>query len=156
MIAALFVANDGPYSNLPNVDPWTEDRDARLYPGPHPVVAHPPCERWGRYWFGGPSVKERKRLGDDLGCFGFALMAVRAFGGVLEHPAATHAWKIYELETPELTDADRKAAEEYAALQAVPDAARFLLRLGFEKGILHERKRTQALVDALENWRKRD
>jgi hypothetical protein len=102
MIAALFVAGDGPYLNLPGVDPWTAERDARLYPGPHPVVAHPPCERWGRYWFGGPSCAERKRLGDDLGCFGFALMSVRAFGGVLEHPAATHAWKIYELASPPL------------------------------------------------------
>jgi hypothetical protein len=100
MIAALFVAHDGPYVNQPGIDAWTEERDARLYPGPHPVIAHPPCERWGRYWFGGPSVKERKLLGDDLGCFGFALMTVRAFGGVLEHPAATHAWKIYELAAP--------------------------------------------------------
>lgn len=100
MIAALFVAKDGPYINHGNIDAWTEERDARLYPGPHPVIAHPPCERWGRYWFGGPSVKERKLLGDDLGCFGFALMTVRAFGGVLEHPAATHAWKVYELAAP--------------------------------------------------------
>lgn len=100
MIAALFVASDGPYVGKPDIDAWTEERDARLYPGPHPVVAHPPCERYGRYWFGGPSVKERKRLADDHGCFGFALMCVRAFGGVLEHPAATHAWKLYELNAP--------------------------------------------------------
>lgn len=100
MIAALFVARNGPYFGLSEVDPWDEDRDARLYPGPHPVVAHPPCERWGRYWFGGPSVKERKRLGDDLACFAFALMCVRSYGGVLEHPAATHAWKVYELAAP--------------------------------------------------------
>lgn len=102
MIAALFVDPKGPYINLPGIDAWTAERDARLYPGPHPVVAHPPCERWGRYWFGGPSVAERKRLGDDLGCFAFALMTVRAFGGVMEHPAATHAYKIYELATPPL------------------------------------------------------
>jgi hypothetical protein len=100
MVAALFVAENGPYVGLEGVDPWPESKDARLYPGPHPVIAHPPCQRWGRYWFGGPSVKERKRLGDDMGCFGFALMAVRAFGGVLEHPAATSAWKVYELTAP--------------------------------------------------------
>lgn len=99
-VAVLFASDNGPYMDLADVDAWTEERDARLYPGPYPVVAHPPCERWGRYWFGGPSVKERKRLGDDHGCFGFALLAVRAFGGVLEHPAATHAWKLYELAAP--------------------------------------------------------
>ena len=101
-VAALFVASDGPYSTMPGVDAWDIERDARLYPGPHPVVAHPPCERWGRYWFGGPSVKERKRLGDDMACFAHALLSVRAFGGVLEHPAATHAWKVYELVAPPL------------------------------------------------------
>ena len=47
MIAALYVERDGIYYGLPDVDPWDEARDARLYPGPHPVVAHPPCARFG-------------------------------------------------------------------------------------------------------------
>jgi hypothetical protein len=49
MIAALFVETNGCYFNLPGVDPWDINRDARKYAGPHPVVAHPPCQRWGRY-----------------------------------------------------------------------------------------------------------
>ena len=49
MIAALFVEKDGAYFGIEGVDPWDISRDARTYPGPHPVVAHPPCERWGRY-----------------------------------------------------------------------------------------------------------
>lgn len=65
MIAALFVAVGGGYFGLPDVDPWDAERDARLYAGPWPVVAHPPCERWGRYWSGGPSAKVRRELGDD-------------------------------------------------------------------------------------------
>lgn len=28
-VAALFVAKDGPYFGLPEVDPWDETRDAR-------------------------------------------------------------------------------------------------------------------------------
>lgn len=38
-IAALYVQRDGVYYGLPDVDPWDEERDARLYAGPWPVVA---------------------------------------------------------------------------------------------------------------------
>jgi hypothetical protein len=55
MIAALFVAPDGVYAGLPGVEVWDEARDARRYAGPWPVVAHPPCQRWGRFWHGSPS-----------------------------------------------------------------------------------------------------
>ena len=69
IVAALYVLADGPYSGLEDVEPWPLERDARKYAGPHPVVAHPPCARWGRYWSGGPSAKLRRELGDD-GRFG--------------------------------------------------------------------------------------
>jgi hypothetical protein len=100
VIAALFVEKNGVYFSLPNVDPWDEARDARLYAGPHPVVAHPPCQRWGRYWSGGPSAKVRRELGDDDGCFESALASVRRWGGVLEHPEASHAFKRFGLARP--------------------------------------------------------
>ena len=99
-VAALFVEADGPYAGLPGVDVWAKDRDARKYAGPHPVVAHPPCERWGRYWSGGPSAKVRRKLGDDEGCFEAALASVRRWGGVLEHPEASHAWRTFGLKRP--------------------------------------------------------
>jgi hypothetical protein len=99
-VAALFVASGGCYFGLPDVDPWDKHRDARRYAGPHPVVAHPPCERWGRYWSGGPSAKVRRAKGDDNGCFLQALTAVRLWGGVLEHPEATHAWHHFGLNAP--------------------------------------------------------
>ena len=90
MIAALYVETNGAYYGLDGVDPWDQVRDARLYDGPHPVVAHPPCQRWGKMWFGQPlTVKEtgqRKTKGSDAGCFAAAMTAVRNFGGVLEHP----------------------------------------------------------------------
>ncbi len=100
MIAALYVATGGCYFGLPNVDPWDRARDARLYAGPHPVVAHPPCERWGRYWSGGPSAKVRRQKGDDGGCFAAALASVRRWGGVLEHPEASSAWAAHGLLAP--------------------------------------------------------
>lgn len=100
MIAALFVMTGGCYFDLPGVDPWDEARDARKYAGPYAVVAHPPCERWGRYWSGGPSARVRRELGDDAGCFASALASVRAWGGVLEHPEASHAWRRHGLMPP--------------------------------------------------------
>lgn len=100
MIAALYVETDGVYYGLPNVDPWDKKRDARCYPGELPVVAHPPCERWGRYWGGAPWQTERKKKGDDGGCFAAALDAVRRWGGVIEHPEASHAWSAFGLNAP--------------------------------------------------------
>jgi len=104
-IAALFVDPRGAYAGLPDVDAWDEARDARLYTGPWPVVAHPPCQRWGRMWFGQPlhvkKTGERKRLGDDGGCFASALASARQFGGVLEHPWGSHAWTHFGLNTPD-------------------------------------------------------
>lgn len=103
MIAALFVQTGGCYYGLPDVDPWDIYRDARTYAGPWPVVAHPPCERWGRYWYGGPMLhKLGRRLvkGDDNGCFAAALSAVRKWGGVLEHPEASSAWREHGIIEP--------------------------------------------------------
>jgi hypothetical protein len=101
MIATLYVETGGGYFNLPGVEPWDEARDARAYPGPHPVVAHPPCQRWGRFWNGGIAWRgEPKKLGDDGGCFAAALAAVRKWGGVLEHPAGSLAWKAHDLMAP--------------------------------------------------------
>ena len=100
MVAALYVETKGVYAEAPGIEPWDIDRDARLYGGPHPVVAHPPCARWGRYWGGAPTTWPRLILGDDGGCFKAALAAVRRFGGVLEHPEGSHAWRAFDLNTP--------------------------------------------------------
>ena len=103
-VAALYVETDGCYFGLPGVDPWDEARDARLYAGPHPVVAHPPCQRWGKLWAGQPLFIKRtgirKIKGDDWGCFAAALHAVRTWGGIIEHPWGSHAWPWFGLNTP--------------------------------------------------------
>lgn len=104
-VAALFVDKRGPYWGRDDIDAWDVERDARLYAGPHPVVAHPPCflwvnlaaVNWKRYqrekpaWYPG---------GTDGGCFASALAAIRKHGGVLEHPAFSHAWAEYGLLRP--------------------------------------------------------
>ncbi len=90
---------NGIYFRTPGVDPWDEQRDARTYAGPWPVVAHPPCARWcqlahvvrARYGY---------EVGDDGGCFKAALASVRSYGGVLEHPALSIAWERFGLLKP--------------------------------------------------------
>ena len=91
-VAALYVESGGPYAGLAGVEVWDEARDARTYAGPHPVVAHPPCARWGRYWGGAPAQWPRLKKGDDNGCIDAGFASVRKWSGVLEHPEGSHAW----------------------------------------------------------------
>lgn len=102
-VAALYVETGGSYYGLPGVIPFDEKADARMYDGPHPIVAHPPCQRWGKMWKGQPgNIKRGKveRLGDDGGCFKSALFDVRRFGGVLEHPEHSNAWRVFGINKP--------------------------------------------------------
>jgi hypothetical protein len=99
VIAALFVQRNGVYYGLPDVDPWDEERDARLYPGPWPVVAHPPCARWSRLAGLVEAVHGYKRA-EDGGCFASAVDSVRRWGGVLEHPAYSDAFAAFGLPRP--------------------------------------------------------
>jgi len=104
MIAALYVETGGAYADVPDVDAWDQVRDARRYPGPHPIVGHPPCQRWGKLWAGQPlHIKRtgiRKVKGDDAGCFAACLASAREHGGVIEHPWGSHAWPHFGLNTP--------------------------------------------------------
>lgn len=97
MIAALYVETGGVYYGLPDVDPWDQERDARLYSGPWPVVAHPPCNKWSPLAYINRRRLPNYEIGDDGGCFESALAAVRRFGGVLEHPAHSLAWAFFGL-----------------------------------------------------------
>ena len=99
MIAALFVDPRGCYAGLDGVELWDEARDARLYDGPWPVVAHPPCSRWCRL-AGLVEARWGHKRGDDGGCFASALASVRRCGGVLEHPAWSDAWAAHDLNAP--------------------------------------------------------
>lgn len=108
-VQVLFTDPEGPYPWWLNEEScWGEARDARLYAGPDPVVAHPPCHLWGnlsrvnykRYKDRSPEHEARLRPGNDQGCFAAALASVRRYGGVLEHPARSYAWEAHGLRAP--------------------------------------------------------
>ena len=102
MIVAIFVERGGCYFGDDRIDPWDECRDARKYEGQSPVIAHPPCQLWGKMarvnyarWGG-----EHNKPGNDGGCFKSALDSVNRCGGVLEHPAGSYAWGEHGLKKP--------------------------------------------------------
>ncbi len=103
MVAALYVETNGAYFGLLGVDPWDEQRDARMYDGPYPVVAHPPCARWSRL-AGFTEARFGYKRGDDGGCFAAALNAVRTYGGILEHPAHSAAFAHHGLQKPSVRE----------------------------------------------------
>lgn len=92
MIAALYIDPRGPYPKLPRVDCWDEKRDAKLYSGPYPVVAHPPCGPW--------SKTRHLCTKQDPECGKYAVRQVQEFGGVLEHPEHSQLWNWAGLPKP--------------------------------------------------------
>lgn len=95
-VAALYIDPRGPYPSLPGVECWDAVRDARLYEGPHPVVAHPPCGPWGKL------AHQCTRQPKDLAPL--AVEQVRRWGGVLEHPEGSKLWVFAGLPEPGAID----------------------------------------------------
>ncbi len=111
MVAALYVETGGCYFGLPGVvvaghgedhadGSTTVHLDGRSYRGPWPVVAHPVCKRWGRFWHGSTRKPHQFKLGDDGGLFAHTLKTLREFGGVAEHPCDSRAWPVFNLNPP--------------------------------------------------------
>jgi hypothetical protein len=97
-VAVLFARRDSIYKRFPGCDVWDEERDARNYRGPKPVVAHPPCAQWGRmrgFAKQNPATRALAPL---------AVALVRAFGGVLEHPYGSALWSECGLPAPGARD----------------------------------------------------
>lgn len=79
-VAALFVMKNSVYHDCAGVDCWDAERDARLWGGGSPVVAHPPCRAWSRLRHFSKAPESEKEL---------ALLAVelvRTWGGRVGAP----------------------------------------------------------------------
>lgn len=107
-VAALYVESGGKYPHL--AAQWfDEERDARTYRGPLPVVAHPPCGPWGRL---ATFCKH-----DDPELARTAVHQVRQFGGVLEHPAGSRLWREFMLPAPDSLFEDEWGGRTYEVAQ---------------------------------------
>lgn len=91
-VAALYIDPRGPYPAMEGVDCWDAERDARLYSGPHPIVAHPPCGPWGQ--LAHLCTKQDKTLAP------LAVEQLIRWGGVLEHPANSRLFRELGLPVP--------------------------------------------------------
>ncbi len=78
VVAVLWVAKRTKYCYLwPKVELWGPRKDAQTYPGPHPIIAHPPCGPWGK-------LKWNSRQDKQAGII--AIELVHRWGGVIEQP----------------------------------------------------------------------
>jgi len=94
LVSVLFARADSNYKTIPTCDVWDEERDALTWKGGGPVVAHPPCRSWGRLRaFAKPRPGEK-----DLARW--AVLQVREWGGVLEHPESSTLWTDQGLPKP--------------------------------------------------------
>jgi len=97
IVSVLFARRDSVYKAIDpgcQLDVYDEDRDARTWTGGTPVVAHPPCRGWGRFRNLSQHTIEEKGLAVQ------AVVWVREWGGVLEHPQASSLWDTCGLPRP--------------------------------------------------------
>lgn len=91
-VAVLYADPRGPYPKMEGVDWYDEARNAEMFPGGMPVVAHPPCGPWGRLY----KFCTQQDPTDAIQ----AVHLVRECGGVLEHPAHSRLWQAMGLPLP--------------------------------------------------------
>jgi len=83
-VACLWLMRGSAYYAIRGTDCWGVQRDARLYAGPHPIVAHPPCGPWGK-------LRHRCRESREDGII--AMDLVHRWGGVVEHPVGSSLFR---------------------------------------------------------------
>jgi hypothetical protein len=95
MVAILCASKKSVYKSIDGLDVYDVDRDCRTFTGGQPVVAHPPCRAWSRF-----CRHQAKPLPGEKELAPFCVDAIRANGGVLEHPAYSLLWDELGLPKP--------------------------------------------------------
>lgn len=97
MATILYTKKNSEYNYLLQ-DCYNITRDARTWKGGNPIIAHPPCRGWGDHSWKSKATPEEKALAIH------ALIMVRLWGGILEHPRNSKLWKLMRLPMPGETD----------------------------------------------------
>lgn len=92
-IDILYTRKKTIYNNL-SVRTWGMAEDARNWKGGNSVIAHPPCRAWGKLKHLAKPRKDEKALAIH------AVIMIRLYGGILEHPAESSLWKLMNLPRP--------------------------------------------------------
>lgn len=81
--SCLWVLKDSVYQGM-GLDCWPASRNALLYAGPGPIIAHPPCGPWGKYRAKCHQSREHGIRAMEL---------VHRFGGVVEQPVGSSLFR---------------------------------------------------------------
>lgn len=86
-IPILFTLPGSNYTKYSFTDCYDVNRNALSYKGTAAIIAHPPCRLWGRLSHLSKAPKSERLLAI------WAIIKVRANGGVLEHPAGSRLFR---------------------------------------------------------------
>lgn len=83
------------YCGFDDVTVYDDRRDARLFDGVGPVVAHPPCRAWSAF-----TRHQAKPPADEILLWPWCVAVISICGGVLEHPAYSRLFDFCDIPTP--------------------------------------------------------
>ena len=99
-VAVLCAPRNSVYHTLPTVDVYDVLRDARMFQGGMPIVAHPPCRAWSAY-----CAHQAKPLPGEKELGLWCCEMLKQCGGVLEQPAHSRLFEAGGLPLPPSGDA---------------------------------------------------
>jgi hypothetical protein len=103
------------YKEIPGLEVYDQERDARTWPGGSRCVAHPPCKPWSRHCRHQAKFEQAEM---DLGPW--CVEALRKFGGILEHPAGSLLFAHCALPRPGQTNGQCWTASVWQAWWGYP------------------------------------
>lgn len=97
MVSVLYTQTKSIYDQL-QVDTYNRERDAKSYRGTGSIICHPPCRKWSKIHGLSKGPIEEKNLAIH------ALIMVRLYGGILEHPKGSKLWREWNIIQPGYID----------------------------------------------------